>query len=739
MSHSAYRTDIVRGSEDVMNITLKFLSSAKSRIDICTKVVFPKLSDPIGMFVQPFLDAGKRGVRLRLIGNFAKEDAAILQSFSAAVELRHLDTITTYFGVSDNEYVAIPGTGEFSPQGPLLYSNEESLVKHHQALFEMLWETAVPAQSRINDLEQGRVRSETRIVRGEEDVVRLIGSFLSRATAGKPNPYAYGVSDKDSTVRAAEGYYESARRLLTEHPNFKILHITDIQRENLESVKKLVQAGYEVRHIDGNKIRFSVSKDEYIETTRSKMPGGIPDEIVWSNDPQLVAQGTRVFDALWNHALPSDVRIRDLEEGVSRETMKIIRNPAESQKLFLELVAAAKYEILLLLPTSNAFHRDEKIGLMDLLMTAGNEGVRVSILSPVDESIEQGYPNFILRPDKEQGARTDEGRAISLRRISQARTQNAVTILVVDGSSTLIMEERNASSVRFVDALGFVTYSTTSPTVRSSIRFFERLREEADLREREQVTLERERNSRRQAELLQDILSHDIRNYNQIAKSSAEMLKMDMDGNVKAQKDAESLIEAIIRAADGSTELIDSAKKLAKAISSQEILLRPTDMGASLERAISLVTKAYHDKVITLSLSVPEGASVLADELLDEVFTNVLSNAVKYTQGRDVSVAIHVEEEKDSAQFRHPQLKSATPSQRYWRIEITDQGRGIPDEMKENVFKRYATVSSGSGLGLSIVHALVTGRYEGEVRMANRVENDYSRGTTVKLWLPGAI
>lgn len=740
MNRSAYRTEVLRGRGPVMNTTMDFFAAAQTRIDICTKAVSPEASDPIGMLAKPFLEAGKRGVRLRLIGNFAKDDLAVLGSFSEGLELRHLDSITSDFGVSDTEYLAIPGTWESSVPRALFSTATSSPSSSTTKPSSRCYGTSQsPRKSRIKNLEEGHVKTETRIVRGEEAVVNLVASFLSRAAMGRPNPYAYGVSDKDSTVRAAEGYFDGARKLLAEYPNFRILHITDVQPENMESVKRLVQAGYQVRHIDGNKIRFSVSNDEYIETTHSRSAGGIPDEIVWGNDSQLVAQGARIFEVLWSNALPSDARIRELEGGTSQGTMKIIQSPTDAQKLYLEMVAAAKEEILLLLPTTNAFHRDENIGIVDLLMAAGKRGVRVSILSPVDESIAGRYPSFILKPDKDQGVRTEEGRAISLRRISQARTQKTVTILVVDGSSSLIMEESDPSSVSFANALGFATYSTTSPTVRASMRFFDRLRDEADLREKEEAALEREMNSRKQAELLQDILSHDIRNYNQIAKSSAEMLKIDLSESASPPKDADSLIDAIIRASDGSTELIDRAKKLAKAISSQDSPLRPTFTAASLQRAVSLVTKAHQDKEISVSLTVPEGATVLADELLDEVFTNLLSNAVKYTEGERVSVAILAKEEEDGAQAMRTLSMPAAPGRKYWRIDIIDEGRGIPDDMKEKVFKRYSTASSGSGLGLSIVHALVTGRYKGGVRITNRVESDYSRGTIVQLWLPEAI
>jgi signal transduction histidine kinase len=69
-------------------------------------------------------------------------------------------------------------------------------------------------------------------------------------------------------------------------------------------------------------------------------------------------------------------------------------------------------------------------------------------------------------------------------------------------------------------------------------------------------------------------------------------------------------------------------------------------------------------------------------------------------------------------------------------ISISDDGPGIPDEVKPTLFARYLESAKGSGLGMSIVHALVVERFKGEVEILNRVPGDYTRGTTVKIWLP---
>jgi hypothetical protein len=81
---------------------------------------------------------------------------------------------------------------------------------------------------------------------------------------------------------------------------------------------------------------------------------------------------------------------------------------------------------------------------------------------------------------------------------------------------------------------------------------------------KEEVLLKRERRSRKEAELLQDILAHDLRNYNQITKMSAELLTIDQ--NLK-NSESKTLVDGILGAVDRSTELIDRAKKLGKILS----------------------------------------------------------------------------------------------------------------------------------------------------------------------------
>ena len=207
--------------------------------------------------------------------------------------------------------------------------------------------------------------------------------------------------------------------------------------------------------------------------------------------------------------------------------------------------------------------------------------------------------------------------------------------------------------------------------------------------------------------------------------TNVEMLDADL-----TNAERQSLVNLILKATKGSSDLIDRAKKLGKVLSQTEIDLYPVEVERSLQTSIALIMKAHPERSIKLSASVKSGSRVLADDLLEEVFTNILSNSVNYTERDVVPVEIQVEEQEGALLdgMRRP----------YWKITFTDHGKGIPDKAKETIFTRYLNTARGAGLGLSIVHALVVERYSGKVAITDRVEGDYAKGTKVEVWLPKA-
>jgi two-component system sensor histidine kinase KdpD len=114
------------------------------------------------------------------------------------------------------------------------------------------------------------------------------------------------------------------------------------------------------------------------------------------------------------------------------------------------------------------------------------------------------------------------------------------------------------------------------------------------------------------------------------------------------------------------------------------------------------------------------GMVVQADELLSEVFSNLIGNSMKYG-GEGVEVWIHAEQTEDEKIL----------------VSIEDSGPGIPPELRHNLFSSFRSSSrrsSGRGLGLLITRLLVN-RYGGEIHAEDRVAGKPSAGTAIRFTL----
>jgi two-component system phosphate regulon sensor histidine kinase PhoR len=153
--------------------------------------------------------------------------------------------------------------------------------------------------------------------------------------------------------------------------------------------------------------------------------------------------------------------------------------------------------------------------------------------------------------------------------------------------------------------------------------------------------------------------------------------------------------------------------------------VEPIDMdGAEIARAVvrSLEPRCEEAK-LSVRLSVAGDPSVYADpRILEQILTNLLDNAVKYTEpGGEIEVGV-------------------SETRGRVRFSVRDSGIGIPEEDRARIFERFYRVdkarsrrAGGTGLGLSIVRHLVQ-RLGGEIVVESRL----GEGTTFSFSLPAS-
>jgi signal transduction histidine kinase len=225
--------------------------------------------------------------------------------------------------------------------------------------------------------------------------------------------------------------------------------------------------------------------------------------------------------------------------------------------------------------------------------------------------------------------------------------------------------------------------------------------------------------SRRNAEFYTDLLSHDIKNFNQAIIGYLDLLKSRLP-----KPEDTVLVDRIIEQEMSMSRLAHNVRTMSRVTFGDTKKAR-TDLGAALLECIENIGQYFPSKKISVSHSIRAGAYLTtADELLRELFVNILTNSVKYDPHETVEIDISVE-------------KSFDDKRAYWRVAVADRGKGVPDELKESIFSRFSDAprKKGSGLGLHIVSTLVR-RYKGKVWVEDRVQGDHSQGAVFIVNLP---
>ncbi len=221
---------------------------------------------------------------------------------------------------------------------------------------------------------------------------------------------------------------------------------------------------------------------------------------------------------------------------------------------------------------------------------------------------------------------------------------------------------------------------------------------------------------------LSDIIAHDINNYNQAVTSYLSMAQAE-EG---APKSVVKFLERASSSAWSISELIQRASKLDRIETEGAENMGPVELGEVLKVSAATVTREYPEYRIKIDLKLGGNRYfVTGNELAEEIFTNILKNAVDYDPHDEVVVDVSIGE-------------FFVDYMRYWCVSVADNGIGIPDSKKNIVFGRFNGKEGGlpaSGLGLSIVRAIVEA-YHGMVWVEDRVPGDHSKGCVFRVALP---
>jgi len=171
--------------------------------------------------------------------------------------------------------------------------------------------------------------------------------------------------------------------------------------------------------------------------------------------------------------------------------------------------------------------------------------------------------------------------------------------------------------------------------------------------------------------------------------------------------------------------LVENVQKYSEIRASMALPRHRYDLKDVLALCSRSVKRKHPDRNLDINIKSGEGPCyTVADELIFDVFVNLLDHSVHSSTDADAKIEIQIDEEYSAITVR-----------------IEDYGKGIPDGKKDQVFKRLAWRPDGeeeADLGLSIV-ALLVERYNGLVSAKDRVQGDHTHGARFEVSLPKAL
>lgn len=385
--------------------------------------------------------------------------------------------------------------------------------------------------------------------------------------------------------------------------------------------------------------------------------------------------------------------------------IEVIQDPYTIQSLYTKLVQSARQEILLLLPTTSTFLREQKMGIVQSLQNATRRGVKVRVLTPADDRIAPEASAVFQGKDANIEVRRIR-RKSGIETSGEARTK----ILVVDRKEYLVVELKDDSKQTFVDAVRLAIYSTTQSTVNSYITLFESLWEQSELYD------QLEMHDKMQKEFI-NIAAHELRTPMQPIIGMMDLLESEFEDGSTESIITKEQFDLLLRNARRMERLATDILEVSRIESNSVRLSKERfDIHEKIRNVvIDVKSLSRLNKNVEIIEVAGEPIFVEADKVrIFEVLSNIIRNAIKFTNEGTITVQAHTDGENV-------------------QVEVKDTGIGIDPDIMPRLFTKFATKSDqGTGLGLFISKNIVEA-HGGRIWAEN---NKDGKGATFSFTLP---
>lgn len=247
-----------------------------------------------------------------------------------------------------------------------------------------------------------------------------------------------------------------------------------------------------------------------------------------------------------------------------------------------------------------------------------------------------------------------------------------------------------------------------------------------DITERRQIEKELRRSQKMEAiGQLTGGIAHDFNNLLGIILGNLELLELELPSNDRSHEKIRSIYKAGQRAAKLTKQLLNFSRSEAEQVATTNINQLLEDINDLIKRSLTPEIEITHQLDTNLWMTEIDSGD-FEDSLL-----NLCINARDAMNGHGHITITTKNITFDTAYYeQNPDIKPGD----YVEIAISDNGEGIPSELKEKIFEPFYTtkdLGKGTGLGLAMVYGFVK-RSGGSIKL----DSEAGVGTTFRLYIP---
>jgi two-component system sensor histidine kinase VicK len=618
-------------------------------------------------------------------------------------------------------------------------------------------------------IEDGR----TKILYGVENALSYGKKFMDNAKVKMDITYDH---HGPSIVIKIPLYYEGYKDILKR--GGKIRCITEINKDNKDYCKELLNIVSELRHLDGLKGGIAINESEYMATTVLKEEQPLT-EVIYSNAREVVSQNQYIFDTFWKNAIPAIKKIKEIEEGVEIEFVEVINDALKARDLYIKNLKSSTKELLLLIPSNMIYAIKKEIGFFEIVNMLSNKldfQIMVLLYQATEATSYNKEIDFILSNEKIKS--NTHIRTLDKDNIFKSLDRTAIAI--IDRKLAMVLELKDNLSKNFGSSIVFSIYSNNKIFVSSYISIFESLWKYIDLikklKETEKELKNHENNLEKQIQCKTQNLSRineELKELNREFERKEKELKKTNRELIETENKKEEFISMIAHELrsplvpiKGYAEMLLISKKMGqltdiqkKALQSiyrnvkkQESLVEDIldvyklDLGKIIltKQKVSILnmfTNVLNDlksileeKQISIITEINTKSIVYCDQKrIEQVLSNLIKNSIDFVPEKNGKIILVAKETKETEKGRNKTYYSSNIM-----FTIQDNGPGIPHDKIGNLFKKFYQMDTsatrkhtGTGLGLVICKGLIEA-HRGRIW----IDNNYKDGFKIMFSIP---